>query len=144
MEGISDIKIVGIDEKRPPVIRKEPYIDLYFKLSHKAPADWCGDFNSLMMKHPCKPKIDKQKGLFIDAWVRTPDDIATLLEILKKNVAQCSDDYIRRIEAALNSQQGEDDSLSQVTAEQGRLNRIIAELDFGDVSLESYSNMTPV
>ena len=31
MEGISDIKIIGIDEKRPPKIRKEPYIDLVFK-----------------------------------------------------------------------------------------------------------------
>lgn len=144
MEGISDIKIIGVDEKRPPVIRKEPYIDLYFKLSHKAPADWCVDFNSLMVKHPCKPKIDKQKGLFIDAWVRKPDEIVTLLETLKKNVAQCSDDYIRRIEAALNSQQGEDDTLSQVTAEQGRLNRIIAELDFGDESPESCSEMTSV
>ena len=44
MEGISDIKICGIDETRPPMIKKEPYIDLNFKLIHKAPKDWCNDF----------------------------------------------------------------------------------------------------
>ncbi len=37
MEGISDIKIVSIDSKRPPVIRKQPYIALFFTLSHKGP-----------------------------------------------------------------------------------------------------------
>ena len=38
MEGISDLKIIGTDERRPPIIRKEPYIDVFFKLSHQAPA----------------------------------------------------------------------------------------------------------
>ena len=39
MEGISDIRISGMDENRPPRIGKEPYINLYFRLVHKAPAD---------------------------------------------------------------------------------------------------------
>ena len=47
MQGISDINIIGIDETRPPFIRKEPYIDIFFELSHQAPIDWCKDLNSL-------------------------------------------------------------------------------------------------
>ena len=50
MQNIMNIKIVGIDEKRPPLIRKEPYIDLFFQLSHKVPLDWCEDFNELTKK----------------------------------------------------------------------------------------------
>ena len=73
MEGISDIKITGIDEKRPPVIRKEPYIDIFFKLSHQAPADWCKDFNALLSNHPTAPKIKEKEGLYIEGWVRTAD-----------------------------------------------------------------------
>jgi hypothetical protein len=50
MEGISDIRITGIDETRPPRIRKEPYIDLCFRLTHKAPVDWCHDFTDHLSK----------------------------------------------------------------------------------------------
>jgi len=45
MDGISDIRIVGIDAKRPPIIRKEPCIDIYFELSHKVPKYWAEEFN---------------------------------------------------------------------------------------------------
>lgn len=61
MEGISDIKIIGIDEKRPSIVSKKPYIDLFFQLSHQAPDDWCRDFNSLMLKYPGTPKIKEKK-----------------------------------------------------------------------------------
>ena len=67
MKGISDLRIIGIDERRPPIIRKEPYIDLYFKLSHQAPADWCNDFNALLSKHPSAPKINPKEGLYIES-----------------------------------------------------------------------------
>ena len=133
MEGISDIKIIGIDEKRPPMIRKEPYIDLFFKLSHQAPVDWCKDFNSLMSKQPGTPKIDAKQGLYIESWVKTPDEIVTHLEQLKAKVAQCSDEYIERIELAARNAVGANASLSEETGEQGRLNRIIAALDFDEV-----------
>jgi hypothetical protein len=135
MEGISDIRITGMDERRPPVIRKQPYIDLFFKLSHQAPADWCRDFNNLLSKHPSTPKIKEVEGLYIEAWVRTPDDIAPLLEQLKATVTKCTHQYIRRIELAARKAGDASASLAhESSGEQGRLNRILAALDFDDAS----------
>ena len=136
MEGISDIRIIGIDEKRPPIIRKEPYIDIYFKLSHQAPVDWCKDFNALLSKHPTTPKIKENEGLFIEAWVRTPDEVIPLLEQLKDTVTKCTFQYIERIELAMRDADSVNASLAQQNAgEQGRLNRIIASLDFENITL---------
>ena len=130
MEGISDIRIVGIDEKRPPIVRKEPYIDLFFKLSHQAPAEWCNVFNTLSARYPSKPKIKEKEGLYIEAWVKTPDEIAALLELLKANVAECTRVYIERIELIARNAGDANAALSKEAGEQGRLNRIIAALDF--------------
>ena len=136
MEGISDIRIIGIDEKRPPVIREKPYIDLFFKLSHQAPMDWCNDFNELMSKHPGSPRIEKKEGLYIESWVRSPDLIVEYLELLKKNIVLCNDNYIERIEQAARSPQN--DSLSDVVDDspQGRLNKIIADLVFDETEVQ--------
>ena len=136
MEGISDIKIIGIDEKRPPVITKAPYIDLFFKLSHKAPEDWCKDFNALVSKYPGTPKLNEKVGLYIESWVKTPDDIVDYLEQLKAKVAQCSKEYIQRIELATRNAQDANDSISEGTGEQGRLNKIIASLNFDEVKTQ--------
>ena len=132
MEGISDIKIIGIDEKRPPKIRKEPYIDIVFKLSHKAPADWCRDFNGLMSKHPSTPKIKEADGLYIETWVRTPDEINDVLEQLKENIATCTDEYIERIERSYRNTDAANAATSEEEGEQGRLNKIIASLNYDD------------
>jgi len=135
VEGISDIKIIGVDETRPPIIRKEPYIDIYFKLSHQAPIEWCKDFNALLSKHPTAPKIKEKEGLFIEAWVRTPDEIVALVARLKETVTECSRLYVERIEQLRRNADSENALLSQQdTGEQGRLNKIIAALDFGDVA----------
>ena len=136
MEGISDIRIIGIDEKRPPKIRKEPYIDLFFKLSHKAPLDWCQDFNALLSKHPGKPRIKEKEGLFIDAWVKIPDDIAPFLEMLKDKITECSNNYIERIEAAIRNADKDNESTAEETGEQGRLNKIIASLVFDHIKTQ--------
>lgn len=136
MEGISDIKIIGIDERRPPKIRKEPYIDIAFKLSHQAPADWCSDFNTLLSKHPTTPKIKESDGLYIEAWVRSPDEIVSLLETLKAKVAECSRQYIERIKLATLTADDDDTALAQETGEQGRLNRIIVALEFDDTKTQ--------
>jgi len=137
VEGISDIKIVGIDEKRPPVIRKEPYIDIFFKLSHQAPLDWCKDFNALLSKHPTTPRIKEKEGLYIEAWVRSPDEITALLKQLKNTVAECSRRYIERVELSMRNSNDANALLArQGSGEQGRLNRIIAELDFDDVKMQ--------
>ena len=133
MEGISDIKIISIDEKRPPVIRKEPYIDLYFKLSHKVPADWCRDFNNLLAEHASKPNIKEKEGLYIEAWVRTPDEIVALFEQLKETVTTCSHEYIERIELAARHAGDANMLETGESGEQGRLNRIVASLNFDDI-----------
>jgi hypothetical protein len=132
MEGISDIKIIGIDEKRPPVISSAPYIDLFFKLSHQAPSDWCNDFNVLMSKYPGSPKIKQKEGLYIESWVKTSDLIVDYLELLKKNVTLCSDMYIERIEQAARDTKSNDISGVAEDSQQGRLNKIIAGLVYDE------------
>lgn len=130
MEGISDIKIVGIDETRPPKIQKEPYIDLYFKLSHKAPPAWCADFNDLLAKNPYSPKIKSEEGLYIETWVRSPDEITDHLQTLKTSVLECNERYIERLRVNRENAAKASDDLKHGLGEQGRLNRIIADLDF--------------
>jgi len=130
VEGISDIKIIGIDELRPPKLRKEPYIDLVFKLSHKAPSDWCKDFNDSLSKTTYAPKINLDDGLYIQTWVRSIDEIAGLLQLLKKSVAECSARYIEKVRQVANAAAGQNNLLKDGGGEQGRLNAVIAGLDF--------------
>lgn len=132
MEDISDIKIVGIDEKRPPRIQKEPYIDLCFRLSHKAPMDWCHDFNDHQSKAAYPATVNTKECLYIETWVRSPDEIATHLQTLKKAVTDCNARYIAKIQASLRDRDSEIDALTKETGAQGQLNRIIAGLDFSD------------
>lgn len=130
MEGISDICIVGIDERRPPRMRKEPYIDLYFKFSHQVPPLWGKGFNDLMAKHPYAPKVPLPDGMYIETWVRNPDEIAPLLDQLKRAVAECTREYIESIERSVRVASAAAAAVTEESGEQGRLNRIIAGLDF--------------
>lgn len=130
MEGISDIKITGIDERRPPKMRKEPYIDLWFKLSHKAPPDWCKDFNDSLSKTTYAPKIDLQEGLYIQTWVRSIDEIAAHLQLLKKGVTECTVRYIEKVQRLAKTADGATNLLKEGSGEQGRLNAVIAGLNF--------------
>jgi hypothetical protein len=132
MEGISDIKITGIDQTRPPKIQKEPYINLYFRLSHKAPADWCDTFNTLVAKNKFATKIETKEGLFVDTWVRKPEEIVEMVEGLKEAVAKCSELYIARLAAAELAASSGGNMKLEDEGEQGRLNRIIAGLRFDD------------
>ena len=134
MEGISDLKIIGIDEMRPPRIRKEPYIDIFFKLSHQAPADWCRNLNDLLAKESGNFKIKEKEGMFIESWVRTPDEIIDLLALLKLNVAECTRQYIERIALARQNAGDSGAMLAQESGEQGRLNEIIAALVFDEIT----------
>lgn len=131
MEGISDIRIMGIDERRPPRIRKEPYIDLVFRLTHKAPTDWCKDFNDLLSKHEYAPKIGLDEGLYIETWVRNTDEISAHFQLLKDTVMQCTEQYIEKIRAHEQNRSDDNSLLQKETGAQGHLNRIIAGLDFG-------------
>ncbi len=131
MEGISDIRIIGLDENRPPLIQKAPYIDLFFKLTHQAPKEWCDDFNQLVSKKKYSAKISPAAGLFIDAWVRTPEEIKSLLDDLKKTIDSCSEEYIANINAAIKAASNTSSSSKPGDeGEQGHLNRIVAALDF--------------
>lgn len=132
MEGISDIRIVGMDEKRPPRIRKEPYIDLYFRLSHKAPLDWCQDFTDLQARQEYTSKINTDECLYIETWVRTPGEIAAHLQTLKQAVAECNARYIEKIRAHERNRDSDNDQLKKDEGPQGQLNRIIAGLDFSE------------
>ena len=129
MEGISDIKISGIDEMRPPRIRKEPYINLFFKLIHKAPKQWCEDFNHLVAKRGYPVKIESSTGLFIETWVRKPEEIEKALDGLKKAVSECNEMYIARVLAEASAAANTGD-IQEAGGEQGRLNQIIAGLNF--------------
>ncbi len=137
MEGISDIKIVGVDEKRPPRVRKEPYIDLFFKLSHKAPPDWCNAFNQLMGAQKSTGKINKTEGLYIETWIRAMEDIPKHLEQLQRGVAETSSGYIARVMQRQHDAESVVNALGQLGGEQGRLNQIIAGLDYRPDALAS-------
>lgn len=136
MEGISDIYIAGVDENRPPALRKEPYIDLYFKLSHKAPEAWCKLFNDLVAKLEASPKIDPAQGLIISTWVRLPDDIPVHLAALQKKVAECTVQYIQKIELARQAEKSASADVGLAEGPQGKLNKIIAALDFSPGKLD--------
>ena len=132
MEGISDIRITGIDERRPPRIRKEPYIDLCFRLSHKAPLDWCQDFTDHLSKTDFPVTIDADECLYIETWVRTQETIVGHLQALKKAVVDCNSRYIEKIQASERDKDGDIDALARQAGPQGQLNRLIAALDFSD------------
>ena len=132
MEGISDIKIIGIDEKRPSVVRKEPYIDIYFKLSHQAPEDWCEDFNDLTRNLTPTVKIKKAQGLFIETYVREMGEIAEHLERIKKIIEQCSAQYLERIRQKAAVDAAKNVGIQGEGGEQGKLNAIIEGLNYDD------------
>jgi len=130
MKDISDIYIIGVDENRPPALRKEPYIDLYFKLNHQAPEAWCKLFNDLVAKLEATPKIDPVQGLIITSWVRLPDDIPAHLKALQQKVAECTAKYIEKIELARAVEKSASADVGKAEGPQGKLNKIIEGLDF--------------
>jgi hypothetical protein len=130
MQHISDLRIVGIDETRFPRIMKEPYIDLVFKLSHKAPADWCQDFNMLFANHEYSVKIDAGTGLCIETWVRKMDEIADHLDVLKKKIKECSAAYFQKAKDRELAAASANDTDKNAPGEQEVLNRLIADLKF--------------
>ncbi len=130
MQHINDLKIVGIDESRFPRIRKEPYIDLVFKLSHKAPADWCQDFNMLFTNSEYPVKIDANVGLCIETWVRKMDEIAKHLDVLKTRIAECNTDYVKKAQARELAETKMNEASRGASGEQETLNKLIANLKF--------------
>ena len=130
MSSISEIKIVGMDEDRPPRIRKEAYIDLHFKLSQKAPMDWCEDFNALSRRTTPPPKIDKNKGVCIDTYVNDMSDIAAQLETVKAIVTKCTEQYLEKIRLQQQALAESNADLRGQDGKQFQLNQIIEGLNF--------------
>ena len=132
LDNILDIRIIGIDEKRPPIIRKEPYIDLYFRLSCKPPQDWCEDFNALAKDLAPQVKIDTTVRKFIDAYVRDMNHIPEHLAIIKKKIKACNEQYMEDIRLKELADAENNVSLHQEGGEQRKLNTIVAALKFDD------------
>jgi hypothetical protein len=124
MDSINDIKIIGMDEERLPRIRKEAYIDLFFMLSHKAPLEWCEDFNSLGSKLNPSAKIDKIKGVVIETWVKDMDLIAAQLEKVKKTVLLCNLQYIDKMRLRKLAAASKDSAVTGMDGQQNRLNAL--------------------
>ena len=134
MENILSLKIVGLDTKRPPRIRKEPYIDIFFELSDKAPKEWCDDFNKVGKQIDPPAKINTKEGLFIEAWVRNMDDIQKHLNIIKTKVTACNNLYIENIKLKELAEIEKNAALLRETGsqtEQSKLNKILVSLDYG-------------
>ena len=135
MINIEDIKIVGIDEDRPPRIRKEAYIDIYFKLADKVPMDWCEDFNSIGRQINPSVKIDKNIGLFIDAYVNDMTQIPVHLEKIKKLVKACNLQYLEKIREKAMALAASNAALEGKSNEQDRLNQLIATLNYDEPAI---------
>lgn len=122
------LRIIGIDQQRPPQVRKEAYIDIVFKLSDKAPEGWIDIFNTLGRKLDPSVKMDKTAGDCIIAWVRTMDDIAGHFGKIKQKVEDSNQQYEEKIQQQLLAAQNSPESAA--SQQQAKLNAIIASLDF--------------
>jgi hypothetical protein len=130
MSNFEELKIVGFDDSRPPRVRKEAYIDLHFSLSHKAPEDWCEDFNHLGRQVNPSPKIDVNKGVCIDSYVSSMDLITEHLDAVKSVLANCNSQYIEKLRQQEIALAASNSALHGQGGEQNRLNQIVAAIDF--------------
>lgn len=130
-DNIRALRITGIDEKRPPLILKAPYIDLFFKLSHKVPEDWADLFNKTLTRSTHPIKINNKEGLFIETYVRKSDEIVPLLDKLKKTVKACNEAYIADIESRAAAKEAAYlASKPAANPEQDALDNIVENLNF--------------
>lgn len=132
MNAFESIRISGLDETRPPRIRKEAYVDLYFKLSSQAPEEWCEDFNILGRRINPAAKIDKTSRLTIDTYINDMDYIPAHLAELKLVVSECNQQYSEKLHQRELAMAAENSELEGAGGEQQRLNAIVAALEFDD------------
>lgn len=122
------LRIIGIDQARPPQLRKESYIDVVFKLSDNAPEAWIDIFNALGRRLDPAVKMDKAAADCIMAWVRTMDDIPAHFDKIKQKVEDSNKQYEEDIQQKLLAAQNYRESAA--SQQQTKLNDIIASLDF--------------
>ena len=97
MSSFDEMKITGLDPDRPPQVRKESYIDLFFKLSTEAPLDWCEDFNALGRQLNPAAKIGKTTADCIDTYTNNMEKIPSQLSEIKQIVKDCNEQYLEKI-----------------------------------------------
>lgn len=129
MSGTNEFVIVALDASRPPQIRKDPYIELFFELSEPAPRAWCDEFNSSVQKHMSKPKVRSDEGQYIETWVRNADDIPAHVEFLKKAVLKCNE-VQRARDLELSNTRVSESGQETVSSAQAHLNAIVGALTF--------------
>ena len=130
MDNVKDFKIMGIDTTRPPRVRKEPYIDLVFKLSEKADKEWCQDFNALCTDVTYTVKVDMVEFLYIETWVKTMQEIPDHLKVLKIKVSECNQMYLDRVATRKQALLDGNSDIAGAEGPQGQLNEIISNLNF--------------
>jgi hypothetical protein len=130
MNAISEIKIIGMDTDRLPRVRKEPYIDLFFKLSQKVPDEWCESFNILGRRIKPSPKVDNASKDCIQSYVNDMASIAQHLSDIKKAVQTCNKEYQEKLDAKAKLLAERNSSLQGQDGAQNKLNQIIEALDF--------------
>lgn len=125
----TELKIIGFDETRPPLVQPRPCIDLILELDQEATPEWCSMLLSVASKSVFSVKIEPDPGLFVETWVKTPGEIARAVELMKGYVASCNVAYdaeLKRRMGAVNTETQE----VIITPEQIALNKIVAELVF--------------
>jgi len=125
----TELKIIGFDEARPPLVQPRPCIDLILELDQEATPQWCSMLLSVASKSVFPVKIDPELGLFVETWVKTSGEIERAVELMKLHVANCNVAY----DEELKRQRGEVNSETQeviITTEQIALNKIIAGVVF--------------
>lgn len=128
MEKIENLKIKGIDQNRLPNLDNNNYIDVIYQLTQKAPRSWCLDFNNFFSKDRHKTRIDPEKGLYIETWVRDMEEISNELDLIKQKINICNANYINKLEEAALLRKN---SLNESSSIEGRkLERILANLKF--------------
>lgn len=132
MNTFESIRISGVDESRPPRVRKEAYIDLYFRLSCEAPEEWCEDFNVLGRQIVPAAKVDKNSRLVIETYVNDMNKIPAHLAELKLTVDECNQQYAEKLRQRELALAAENAALAGEVGEQQQLNAIIAALEFDD------------
>lgn len=132
MSTFEAVKVIGIDDSRRPRIRKESYIDLFFKLSCKTPLDWCEDFNAVGRKLSPEAKMDKEGRDCIETYVNDMENIAPQLKRIQDKVEEINLQYLERIRQQELALAASNADLQGQSGEQNRLNQIVDALNFGD------------
>ena len=133
MTSFNEIKIIGIDASRPPRVRKEAYIDLFYQLSEDAPVEWCEDFAGFGRELNPLAKVDQTKRGFINTYVNDMSVIPTHFEQLKQAVVDCNAQFLEKLRQREVALAKDNADLSEQGGQQFQLNEIIASLDFDEI-----------